>query len=59
MNAFEGGNSLEINNVRERKKTKKKPSGGSGPPSVSCWPLFDQMAFIDDTVKHKMYFKLI
>ena len=45
--------------VRERKKTKKKPSGGSGPPSVSCWPLFDQMAFIDDTVKHKRYLKLI
>ena len=53
MNAFEGGNSLEINMSGSVKKPKKKPSGGSGPPSVSCWPLFDQMAFIDDTVKHK------
>ena len=59
MNAFEGGNSLEINMSGSVKKTKKKPSGGSGPPSVSCWPLFDQMAFIDDTVKHKRYLKLI
>ena len=56
MNAFEGGNSLEINMSRSvKKRRKKKPSGESGPPSVSCWPLFDQMAFIDDTVKHKRY----
>ena len=35
MNAFEGGNSLEINMSGSVKNTKKKPSDGSGPPSVS------------------------
>lgn len=39
--------------VRELKKTKDKRSGDAGPVIVSCWPLFDVMSFIGDTVKHK------
>ena len=39
--------------MRELKKTKDKRSGDAGPVIVSCWPLFDIMSFIGDTVKHK------
>ena len=39
--------------VRELKKTKGKKSGDPGPVIVSCWPLFELMKFVSDTVKHK------
>ena len=39
--------------VRELKKTKGKKSGDAGPAIVSCWPLFEIMSFVSDTVKHK------
>ena len=38
--------------VRELKKLKPK-SGDAGPPAVSSWPLFQQITFLTDTVKHK------
>ena len=28
-------------------------SGDAGPFTVSCWPLFEMMSFVGDTVKHK------
>ena len=34
---------------------KKKKSGDSGPSYISCWPLFDPMLFVADTVKHREY----
>ena len=44
--------SLRDKYVREVKKVKKGKSGDEGPPLVSCWPLFELMTFIDDTVRH-------
>ena len=45
--------------MRELKKTKDKRSGDAGPVVVSCWPLFELMSFITDTVKHKKLVILI
>ena len=39
--------------MRELKKTKKGKSGDAGPAHISCWPLFEHMSFINDSVKHK------
>ena len=39
--------------MRELKKTKCKKSGDAGPFTVSCWPLFEILSFVCDTVKHK------
>ena len=39
--------------VREKKKTKGK-SGDAGPAVVSCWPLFQVMEFLKETIKHKI-----
>ena len=38
--------------VRELKKTKTK-TGQGGPVVISCWPLFNVLSFITDTVRHK------
>ena len=38
--------------MREKKKKKGK-SGEAGPPVVSCWPLYEVMDFLRDTVKHE------
>ena len=38
--------------VREVKKVMKGKSGDEGPPLISCWPLFELIIFIDDTVCH-------
>ena len=38
--------------VRELKKTKTK-TGQAGPVVISCWPLFNVLSFITDTVRHK------
>lgn len=45
--------SLRDKYVRELKKVKKKKSGEEGPPVISCWPLFEIMSFIDETVRHR------
>ena len=39
--------------VGELKKVKKKKTGSAGPCYVSSWPLFDQLLFIQDSVKHR------
>jgi hypothetical protein len=39
--------------VREIKKVKKKKSGDEGPAYVSCWPHFQAMMFVSDTIKHR------
>ena len=31
----------------------RKKGGDAGPVFVSCWPLFEVISFIRDTVKHK------
>ena len=38
--------------VREKKKTEGK-SGDAGPEIVSCWPLYQLMDFLRETVRHK------
>lgn len=45
--------------MREVKKVKEKKSGDPGPSYVSCWPLFDLMPFVADTVKHRTYVNMI
>ena len=37
--------------MRELKKTKGKKSGDAGPFTVSCWPLFEILSFVGDTVE--------
>ena len=44
-----------VREVKKVKKVKKGKSGDEGPPLVSCWPLFELMTFIDDTVRHRPY----
>ena len=39
--------------VRELKKVKAKKTGDAGPAYVSCWPLFQTLPFLSDTVKHR------
>ena len=39
--------------VRELKKVKTKKTGSAGPVYVSCWPLYDLMLFLQDSVKHR------
>ena len=39
--------------VSEMKKVKQRKSGDAGPPYVSCWPLFEMLSFLSDTVKHR------
>ena len=39
--------------VRELKKVKCRKSGDAGPPYVSCWPAFEMMSFLSDSVKHR------
>ena len=39
--------------MRELKKVKKKKTGEPGPAYISCWPLFDAMLFLSDSVKHR------
>ena len=41
--------------VRERKFTIKRPTGTSGPPSVSQWKYYNIMCFMQDTVRHRKY----
>ena len=38
--------------MREKKKTKGK-SGDPGPVTTSCWPLYDVLHFLRETVRHK------
>ena len=38
--------------LRERKKLKTK-SGDAGPEIISCWPLFQVMDFLRETVRHR------
>ena len=45
--------SLRDRFVRELKKVKKKKTGDPGPPYISCWPLFDTLSFLSDTVKYR------
>lgn len=40
--------------VREIKKVKKRKSGEEGPLYVSCWPHFQAMMFVSDTIKHRV-----
>ena len=39
--------------MREREKTKGKKSGDAGPVVVSCWPLYELMDFLSETIRHK------
>ena len=39
--------------VREMKKVKRRKTGDPGPSYVSCWPLFNVLLFVADTVKHR------
>ena len=41
--------------VRERKISTKRPTGTSGPPTVSQWKYYNIMCFIQDTVRHRKY----
>ena len=40
--------------MRKKKKTKGK-SGDPGPVTTSCWPLYDVLHFLRETVRHKRY----
>ena len=40
--------------VRELKKVKVKKTGTPGPAYISCWPLFNMLLFLSDTVKHRV-----
>ena len=39
--------------MREKKKKTKGKSGDAGPAVVSCWPLYEIMDFLRETVRHK------
>ena len=45
--------SLRDKYVQEKKKVKKGKSGDGGPPPASCWPLFEFMSFLDETIRHR------
>ena len=42
--------------VRELKKVKKKKTRTAGACYVSCWPLFDQLLLLQDSVKHRQFY---
>ena len=39
--------------VRELRKMKEKKSGDAGPAYVTCWPLFERLLFLQETVRHR------
>lgn len=42
--------------VRELKKSKNKDTGEDAvPPQSSCWPFFDFLLFLQDSVRHRKY----
>ena len=41
--------------MRELRKTKEKKSGDPGPAYTSCWPLFEALTFLQQTVRHRRY----
>ena len=46
--------SLRDKFVREIKKAKKRKSDEEGPVYVSCWPHFQVMMVVSDTIKHRV-----